>query len=165
MPIYEFYCPQCHAIYNFWSKTINTEKRPPCPGCQQDRLQRCISSFAVTSGASSEPQEAADDLPIDEARMEHAMNALAAEAEGVDEEDPKAAARLMRRFSDLTGLDLGERMDEVMSRLESGEDPEALEAEMGELLDEDENPLAPAARKGRSKTTRPPRRDDTLYEM
>jgi hypothetical protein len=28
MPIYEFYCEDCHTIFNFFSKNVNTTKKP-----------------------------------------------------------------------------------------------------------------------------------------
>lgn len=28
MPIYEFYCSDCHAIFNFLSRQMNISKRP-----------------------------------------------------------------------------------------------------------------------------------------
>ena len=31
MPIYEFYCAKCNTIYNFFSRTANTDKIPTCP--------------------------------------------------------------------------------------------------------------------------------------
>ena len=166
MPIYEFYCPGCHAIYSFWSKTINTEKIPPCPKDGRHRLRRQVSSFAVVSGGKSGSGEEGDDLPIDETRMERAMEALASEAEGIDEEDPRAAARLMRKLSDMTGIEYGEGMEEALQRLEAGEDPDAIEEEMGDLLEGEEEPFVlSGGRKGRGKRARPPRKDDTLYEM
>ena len=51
MPIYEFYCPDCHTIFNFLSKSINTTKRPHCPKCKGRKLRREVSSFALTGRA------------------------------------------------------------------------------------------------------------------
>ncbi len=55
----------------------------------------------------------------------------------VDEEDPRAMGHLMRRFSELTGLELGDQMQEMVRRLESGEDPDALDEEMDDAFGED----------------------------
>lgn len=165
MPIYEFYCPKCHTIYSFFSRSVNTDKLPLCPGCKRNTLQRRVSRFAVVSGGKSEEKESAPDLPIDEAKMESAMASLASEAEGMNEEDPRAAARLMQRFSEMTGLKLGKNMEQALKRLEAGEDPEAIEAEMGDLLEGDENPFEIPGKKGRQKRALPPSRDETLYEM
>lgn len=164
MPIYEFYCPDCHTVYSFFSKTVNTQKTPPCPGCKKSSLQRRISRFSVVSGGSEEAANGLDNLPIDESRMESAMASLASEAEGIGEDDPKAAARLMRKFSDMTGLKYTGGMEDALSRLEAGEDPEALESEMGGMLDNEEVPFILPGKGGGQKSA-PPKRDETLYEM
>ncbi|HVN79918.1 MAG TPA: zinc ribbon domain-containing protein [Terriglobia bacterium] len=165
MPIYEFYCPNCHTIYNFFSRSVNTDTRPACPGCKRDSLQRRVSRFAVVSAGKSEGEKSEFDLPIDEAKMENAVASLASEAEGMNEEDPRAAARLMQRFSQMTGLKLGKNMEEALRRLESGEDPEAIEAEMGDLLEGDESPFEIPDKKAGRRSAFPPARDETLYEM
>ena len=46
MPIYEFYCPDCHTIFNFFSARIETEKRPDCPRCGRSKLERRMSVFS-----------------------------------------------------------------------------------------------------------------------
>jgi putative FmdB family regulatory protein len=167
MPIYEFYCPKCHTIYSFLSRSIDTDGTPGCPRHARHPLQRQVSRFAVVSGGAAAHKDDADDLPVDEAKMEQAMSTLASEADSVDEDDPRAAARLMRRLSDMTGIEYGHSMQEALRRLEGGEDPEAIEAEMGDLLENDEDSfLMPGASKGRRGLRRlPPRRDDHLYEM
>ena len=76
-----------------------------------------------------------DDMPFDESRMEGALTQLAGEAEKIDENDPKAAAELMRKFSSMTGVEFGGGMEEALSRLEAGEDPEQIEKEMPGLGD------------------------------
>jgi putative FmdB family regulatory protein len=171
MPMYEFFCPDCNTIYTFLSKSINTEKRPHCPKCKRSGLDRMISRFAVT-GKAKEPSVGgpgdSTDLPIDEARMEKAMEALASQAEGIDENNPRQAADLMRKFSELSGLKLGDKMEDALARIEAGEDPEALEKEMESL---DENDLfkldgtGAGAAKSKGAKKRAPVRDETLYEM
>ena len=52
---------------------------------------------------------------------------------GLDEEDPRALGRYMRKMSQEMGEDLGEEFGEVVDRLESGEDPESIEKSMPEL--------------------------------
>ena len=58
--------------------------------------------------------------------------------ESINEEDPRQMVGLMRRFSEKTGISLGDKMEEALSRLEAGEDPESVEQDMGDLLDRDE---------------------------
>jgi len=163
MPIYEFYCEDCNTIFNFYSRTIDTRKRPKCPKCKIRVLDRQMSAFAVTGKARQEGDT--DDLPVDEEKMERAMQMLAGEAERIDENDPKQAADLMRKLTSMTGLELGSGMEEALRRMEKGEDPEQIEAEMGDLL-ENEDPFQIVGKKGaRSGRRAAPRRDDTLYDL
>ncbi len=163
MPIYEFYCDPCNTIFNFFSKTIDTRKRPLCPQCKAQKLSRWMSTFAVT-GRAGEGGDI-DELPVDETKMAHAMQKIAGEAENIDEDDPRQAAQLMRKLSQMTGLELGDGMEEALSRMEQGEDPESVEAELGDLL-ENEDPFRPEARTRRPAGRRPaPRTDETLYDL
>jgi hypothetical protein len=101
---------------------------------------------------------------IDENKMEKAMMALAREAENMNEEDPRQAARLMRKLYDSTGLDLGPGMEEAIRRLEAGEDPDQIEEELGDQLAE-EDPLGTLPKRGGKSGLRPPAVDETLYEL
>ena len=123
-----------------------------------------MSKFAFTGKAKE--QGDMDDLPFDEGKMEKAMQMLAGEAENISEDDPRQAANLMRKLTDMTGLELGPGMQEALKRMESGEDPETIEAEMGDLL-EQEDPFALPEKKGAAKgLKRPaPTRDETLYDL
>ena len=107
-----------------------------------------------------------DDLPFDESQMERAMQMLASEADKINEDDPKQAANLMRKLSDMTGIKLGDGMDEALRRMEKGEDPEQVEAELGDILEE-EDPFSLSGKKGmRNQTKRKkPFKDDTLYDL
>jgi hypothetical protein len=51
--------------------------------------------------------------------------------DAVDENDPKAMARMMRRMSELTGEKIDGEMEEIVRKLEEGADPEALEDALG----------------------------------
>ena len=164
MPIYEFFCNDCNTIFNFFSRSVNTSKRPKCPKCKKRTLTRRVSLFAVTGRAK---EDDAEDMPFDESKMGMAMETLAKEAERIDESDPRQAANLMRRLTDMTGIEMGPQMQEAMRRMEAGEDPEQVEAEMGDLLEGEEPFLLPGQKARRSSRAgrRPPKRDDTLYEL
>ena len=162
MPIYEFYCRKCHMIFNFFSVTINTEKRPNCPKCQKFKLERQMSVFSTLRNRGEEEDTPLPDM--DESKMEQAMNLLAREAEHIDENDPKQAANLMRKLTDMTGLDLGSGMEEALRRMEAGEDPEQIEQEMGDLLEE-EDPFSLKKKLRGSAKSRPPEKDDTIYDL
>lgn len=166
MPIYEFYCPDCHAVYNFWSTKVNTEKIPACPKCDREELERLVSKISVISGAKSEEDDPLADLPVDESKLKSAMASLASEAEGLDEEDPRAMAQFMRKFSDHVGLKYNDKMEEALSRLEAGEDPDTLEEEMGEMFDDEELPFDfKSIKAGMQRKSKPLKRDDTLYDL
>lgn len=163
MPIYEFYCNQCNTIYNFFSRTINTSKQPDCPRCKTIPLSRQMSTFAVTGRAREQSED--DDVFFDESKMEQAMQMLAGEAERINEDDPRQAAQLMRKLTDMTGMELGGGMEEALRRMERGEDPEQIEAELGDVL-ENEEPFQMAAKKGGGAARRAaPQRDETLYDL
>jgi putative FmdB family regulatory protein len=162
MPIYEFYCNRCHMIFNFFSATMNTEKRPTCPRCRKARLTRQMSTFASPKGLTEEDGAGMPDM--DESKMMEAMNVLASEAEGMDENDPRQAANLMRKLSTMTGLDMGPKMEEMLRRMEAGEDPEQLESEMGDLM-EGEDPFSFKKKPGKAGRRRPPAVDSTLYDL
>ncbi|MBN1309714.1 MAG: zinc ribbon domain-containing protein [Chitinispirillaceae bacterium] len=167
MPMYEFYCSSCNTIFTFFSRAINTEKIPPCPKNDSHALKRMVSRFAVTGTSKAKREGDGDDtmpdLPIDESRLEKAMESLSAEAENINEDDPRQAANLMRKLTDMTGLRLGDKMEDALSRMEAGEDPDAIERELGDI---DESDLFSLSHGGKSGVkSRSPVRDDTLYEM
>ena len=85
MPIYEFYCADCHTVFNFLARKPDTRKRPCCPKCGRPRLERRVSPFATSKGRSEPAGEG--DLPdgIDEARMERVMAEMTQEIDRVDD--------------------------------------------------------------------------------
>ncbi|MEA1971016.1 MAG: FmdB family zinc ribbon protein [Thermodesulfobacteriota bacterium] len=162
MPIYEFYCEKCNTIYNFFSKSVNTEKVPCCPRCKTGKLQRRMSVFSVVSPDGGETENNLP--PIDESKMERAMEMLGREAEKMDEDDPRQAAALMRKLSEVAGFNLNPEMEEALNRMERGEDPEKIEEKMGDLLDNDD--LFSLESMGRKKSRQSmPRVDETLYDL
>jgi len=161
MPIYEFYCERCNTIFNFYSRSINTTKQPLCPRCRKETLKRFLSTFSVLRDSSKGEKE--ESLPFDEQKMEQAMGALAGEAETIDEDDPRQAANVMRRLSEMAGLPLGKGMKEAIERMEAGEDPDKIEEEMGDILEED--PFTLPGRRSQRVRYPVPSRDDTLYEL
>jgi len=163
VPIYEFYCADCHRVFNFLSRSVNTSKQPACPACGRPEIARRVSAFAISKGRS-EPE--AGGLPdVDDARLERAMEKMAAEAEGLSEDDPRQSARLMRKLFDAVGTSPGGGMEEALRRLEAGDDPEAVEAEMGDVFDEDPFAAASSRRLGRPHGRPAPSVDPSLYEL
>ncbi len=101
---------------------------------------------------------------MDESKMEQAMNLLAGEADHMDENDPRQAANLMRKFTDMTGMNLGTGMEEALRRMEDGENPEQIEEEMGDLLEEEE-PFGFKEKSPKSPKKSPPKKDEKLYDL
>jgi putative FmdB family regulatory protein len=166
MPIYEFYCRKCNTVYNFFSRSANTKKVPLCPRCQTVRLKRQVSLFARISGKNEGGGFKEEALPpLDEAKMEKAMAMLARESAKINEDDPRQAALLMRKLTDTAGISMGKGMEEALSRLEKGEDPDKIEAEMGDVFAA-EGSFLPADNLSRGRrTTVQPRIDETIYDL
>jgi hypothetical protein len=177
MPIYEFYCPDNHRIYQFYARTLAQGRAVPgCPDNPKFRMQRILSPFAVVGSRQGKgaadaggpaPSGGAD--PAADARMEAAMGEMEREFSGVDENDPRAMGRMMRRMADLTGETIGGEMEEVVRKLEEGADPESLEDGMGagdaETGPEGPGAPEPAAPRHRYKGRRgAPVRDPRLYD-
>jgi putative FmdB family regulatory protein len=170
MPIYEFYCSRCHRIYNFLSRSVDTSRSPQCPRCGQPDLARRPSKFAISKGRKEESADAEKMPDVDEGKLMKLMEELGPEAENLSEDDPRQAAHLMRRLFDASGLPVGGGMEEALRRMEAGEDPDKIEEEMGDVLEEDPFASGDAAAKKKAlgslaRRILPPSVDSTLYEM
>ena len=120
--------------------------------------------FAI-AGRTPETDDHAEPS-FDEGKMEKAMALLEKEAGNINEDDPRQAANLMRKLSDMTGMELGDGMNEALRRMENGEDPDQIEAELGSIL-ESEDPFVLPGEKGKPGKTGnlKPGKDDTLYDL
>lgn len=141
MPIYEFACPKCRVIFNFLSKRINPDKPPTCPKCGGKKMVKQVSRFAMTKGVA-EPAAKTDAEPegppmpdMDDPRVMRAMSELERDMEHLDENNPKHMAHVMKKMKHLMpeGV-MPKEMDVAIKRLEAGEDPEKIEADMGDVL-------------------------------
>lgn len=178
MPIYEYFSPDLNKVYSFYARTLaEGQHTPRCPDGEQYPLQKRTSAFAITKSRSDEPTG----ITADE---EAAFGALEREFADLDSEnpDPRRLGEMMRRVSDLTGEPLTGSMEEMVHRLEKGEDPEALEEELG-AMDDDEfggmgeggEPDSPFGEESLSSTDKlryylkkrksQPIKDPQLYEM
>lgn len=181
MPIYEYYCPQNHTIYQFFAKSLAQGRTTPrCPDNPDYTMTKIVSTFAITRGGKGE-ENAADPVAggtaDDDPKMEAAMAAMEREFSSVDENDPRAMARMMRRMAELTGEKIDGEMEEVVRKLEEGADPESLEDQLGGDAPGDMDdpygeapapgapPSDPKERRHRWRAlARPPRRDPKLYD-
>lgn len=143
MPIYEFACPKCRKIYSFLSKRVNPDRLPVCPKCGNEKLKKEVSQFAMTRGlkeanahdANEANDPAAPDL--NDPRMERAMLEMERDMAHLDENNPRHMAHMMRKMKDLMPPgSMPKEMDVAIKRLEAGEDPEQIEADMGEVFDQ-----------------------------
>jgi putative FmdB family regulatory protein len=163
MPIYEFYCEDCHRVLRFLARRVDTTSRPACPRCGRRRLPRRPSTFAVARGLSEPTAAPGDDL--DDAQLERAMAQFAAEAEGLDDDDPRQAARLMRQLYETLGLGEHPGVEEALARMEAGEDPEQVEADLGDVLDAEPGETGGSRLRRLRRRVLPPTVDPKLYEM
>lgn len=113
MPIYEYRCAGCRQRVSIWWKTFGEAAagQPICPRCGGTELSRLMSRVAVLRSEESRLESLADPTALGD----------------LDENDPRAMGRWMRRMSAEMGEDLGGDFGEVVDRLEAGESPEAIE--------------------------------------
>ena len=143
MPIYEFACRKCRRIYSFLSKRVNPEHTPTCPKCGAKNLTRELSRFAMIKGVT-EPvaapegadQPGADGMPdFDDPRVARAMGELERDMDHLDENNPRHMAHMLRKMKNMLPADaMPKEMDIAIKRLEAGEDPDKIEADMGDVL-------------------------------
>jgi putative FmdB family regulatory protein len=121
MPFYNYRCRECGRKVSlfFTSYAAYDEAEPRCPHCESPDLVEIIGRVAVAKSEDARLDSLAD------------VDALG----GLDEEDPRSLGRWMRKMGNEMGEDLGPEFDEVVGRLESGEDPETIEQNMPDLAD------------------------------
>lgn len=141
MPIYEFACPKCRKIFSFLSKRMKPDRLPTCPKCGNKKLEKQVSRFAMVKGvaepkAGSEPDEGGPPMPdLDDPRVERAMMEMERDMEHLDENNPRHMAHMMKKMKDLMPSgSVPKELDVAIKRLEKGEDPEKIEADMGDVL-------------------------------
>ena len=122
MPIYEYYCHDCgRRVSIFWRSFSKAEQGSAvCPRCGGAKLTRLMSRVRVVRSEESRLDDLSDPGSMPD----------------FDENDPKSLGRWMRKMSDEMGEDLGPEFDEVVGRLEAGEDPEDIEKSMPDLTGE-----------------------------
>jgi putative FmdB family regulatory protein len=140
MPIYEFACPKCRRIFSFLAKTSRSDRTPVCPKCGYRKMAKQLSAFAMPRGAR-EPVAAAEGAPgppmpdMDDPRMMRAMSELERDMEHLDENNPRHMAHMMKKMKDIMPAgSVPKELDTAIKRLEAGEDPEKIEADMGDAL-------------------------------
>ena len=108
MPIYEYRCGDCKRRVSLYYQTFSAAAAatPVCTHCQSTSLSRLVSRvFQVKS----------EDARLDDLADPSAFGDL-------DENDPKSVARWARKMGQEMGEDLGDDWDEMVDRIEAGED-------------------------------------------
>jgi putative FmdB family regulatory protein len=141
MPIYEFACPKCRRIYSFLSKRVAPDRLPVCPKCGNKKMSKQVSRFAMARKLAEPPATPvpeSDEPPMpdmDDPRVGRAMMELERDMEHLDENNPRHMAHMMKKMKDLMPPgSVPKELDVAIKRLEAGEDPEKIEADMGDLL-------------------------------
>ena len=110
MPIYEYRCTACQKKSSrIWMRipAAAEEQVLACPACGATRLARLMSRFSNPKSEERRMESLADDSSL----------------AGLDENDPKGMARLMRKMSEETGEPLEGGDAEMLDRMEAGEMP------------------------------------------
>ena len=118
MPRYDYRCRSCKkrsVIFQTYAEYGRKEVK--CPHCGSVELQRIIGRVRFARSEESRLDELSD--PSDWG--------------DVDENDPRSMARMMRKMGSELGEDMPGEFDEVVDRLEAGEDPEDIEESMPDL--------------------------------
>jgi putative FmdB family regulatory protein len=119
MPIYEYRCQDCgRKLSVFWRSRADV-KTPSCRRCGSENMARLVSRVRVVRSEESLMDDLSDDATLAD----------------LDENDPRSLGRWMRKMSQEMGEDLGPEFNEIVGRLEAGEDPEEIEKSMPELAD------------------------------
>ncbi|MBN1247961.1 MAG: zinc ribbon domain-containing protein [Anaerolineae bacterium] len=126
MPIYEYRCQECGRRFSvFWRSFGDVhEDRVVCKRCGSKDVQRLVSRVRMVRSEDSHLDDLADPSAWGD----------------FDENDPKSMGRFMRKMMSEIGDeagDLGPEFEEVVDRLEAGQDPEEIEKDMPDLLGEE----------------------------
>ena len=120
MPIYEYLCTPCNKRVSLFFRSYDetNTKAALCPKCGDSNLKRLISIAGITTreNKASDTRKASQDLGSNE---------------------PQALAHTMRSMMNKSGQDYGSQYNEVVHRLEKGEDPNSIESSLRNRSGED----------------------------
>ncbi len=125
MPIYEYRCKECGRRFSvFWRSFSDVqEEKLNCKRCGSTAVHRLVSRVRVVRSEDSRLEDLADPSAWGD----------------FDENDPKSMGKFMRKMMNEIGDeagDLGPEFEEVIDRLEAGQDPEKIEEDMPDLMGE-----------------------------
>ncbi|HRR27596.1 MAG TPA: zinc ribbon domain-containing protein [Acidobacteriota bacterium] len=119
MPVYEYVCRECNRRFSRFFWRISDAEGTRCR-CGSSNLEQLVSRVAFHRSEESRLESLAD--PAQWGDLENA--------------DPRTMGKMMRKLGDELGEELGPEFDEVVDRLEAGEDPDEIEKSMGDVLGE-----------------------------
>ncbi|MBI2939939.1 MAG: zinc ribbon domain-containing protein [Chloroflexi bacterium] len=110
MPIYEYRCLDCGRLTSLLVRGFHETPKLSCQRCGGANLRKLVSRVVTLKSEERRLEDLADPSALG----------------GVDENDPKSVARWARKLGDSMGEDLGDDFDEMVDRIEAGEDPESV---------------------------------------
>ncbi len=117
MPIYEYRCNNCQRKVEVFVQSFSTSSNTSCTHCGSDNLSRIFSKFAVRR--SKNDKSVYDDI-LSDSKL----------TEGLMRNDPRALAAWSRKMSHAADEDSTPETEELMDRLEAGEDVSEVIEEM-----------------------------------
>ena len=109
MPIYEYRCGSCRRRVDIFVQGFSPPVNPSCTRCGSKELNRIYSSFAVRK---SKNDRGVYDEILSDSKLTH----------GLMRNDPRALAEWSRKMARATGEDVTPESEELLSRLDAGED-------------------------------------------
>ena len=117
MPIYEYICNPCNKRVNLFFRSYDEANRNTavCPDCENSNLRRLISVSSISSGKNSTSEQK------------------------ISPNNPHLLAQNMRSSMRKSGKDYGNEFNEVVHRLEKGENPNSIERSLRKRSGEDKH--------------------------
>ncbi len=116
MPIYEYRCNNCRRRVEVFAQGFSSLPKPSCTRCGSEDLTRMLSKFAVRRSKSD--KSVYDDI-LSDSKL----------TRGLMRNDPRALAEWSRKMSRAADEDITPETEELMDRMEAGEDiSEVMEA-------------------------------------
>ena len=140
MPVYEFHCPHCDLLLEFFARRA-TSQVPACPHCG-GALSREVARFSTGPSGGRDDAEELGGSRVDDDRAQRAVEELGGKLDAIaNDSDPRAAAKAVREFSEASGLSFAPEVKDVVARLERGADPEKAGAELDQFVAEGGEPF------------------------
>ncbi|ACV69565.1 FmdB family zinc ribbon protein [Desulfohalobium retbaense] len=118
MPIYEYFCQQCRRVHEVVTTRASAAADVPCPDCGHGGMRRLMSRSRVVLSEQTRTERLEDP----------------AQWAGLDEEDPVALARTLKRMGAAFGdsfepREVDQALEESMDAAASAPEPDEGEPE------------------------------------